>query len=626
MFNPIRPLMFILLINTILVDMGMLNSINTVNTKYIKNTIKERNLTGININEVEGYASFFFEKSKNFTDFSILKLPISLKENFANKLNDFIPKNKIETINITYTHRNMKKSLWEIGLLLFAIYFLSSLFKKSLIGGLGMSVAEQRSGEFTVVQNETTTLKDVIGLEPVKDDLIQIIDMIKNRENYINYGCEVPRGIIFTGPPGCGKSLLAKAVAGEANVNFISASGSDFMEVYVGVGSSRVRKLFSLARSLSPCIIFIDEIDSIGKSRDKKFVSNSEQDNTLNSLLHEMDGFKKNENIIVIAATNLYKTLDPALVRSGRFDKKIVFDLPNIKEREALFQMYMNKIKLDKDVTVNFNKYIALLAGRTAGMSGADIKNITRQAILNFMKRNIEKIKTVLPSMKIEDAEGANLKDFEIGVDDIALGMAKRERLTTERERDIVAHHEAGHAVLAYVLKECQSPVKVTTIPRGEDSLGVTQSEPSDKKIQTKEELLARMSMAYGGKLAEDLVFGLTTTGASSDISTITKIAYAMVSLYGMSDSIGDIDTMSESNPYKDFISEGLKSKIDEEAKNIKQSIKKASIKLMQKYEKHMKMIASLLLEKEEINKEDLKELFKDDPIENSESIKNYLL
>jgi len=646
--NLIKFLIYTIFIHIALSEIGLIQSSNTVNNLELKEILNKRELKEVVIDETVGFANFIFEKGENFSAIRKIRLPISVKENFLNKITDLIPKNKIDSINITYNTSQMSKYIWEIGLLIFVftviVKLLSSLVTINTESPFAQSY--EQHGEFTVVEDHNTSFDDVIGLEPVKDDLKQIVDMIKNRENYLEYGCEIPRGLVFSGPPGCGKTLLAKAVAGQAGVSFISASGGDFMEMFVGVGASRVRKLFDLARKKSPCIIFIDEIDSIGKSRDKKFVSSGEQDTTLNALLHEMDGFKNNDNIMVIAATNLYNSLDKALVRSGRFDKKIVFDLPNKKEREELFDLYLKKIRLDEDIEKNKERYIKLLAGRTAGMSGADIQNITKQAILNFMKRNMTPIRKLaedivggnVTSLLDRDGNalsthngllnitgGANLKDLETGVDDIALGMVKRERSMNDKEKEVTAHHEAGHAVLSYVLKEIPSPVRVSIIPRGDASLGVTQYEPNDNKMETKEQLLARMSMAYGGRLAEEVEYNQITTGASSDISVITRIAYAMVTYYGMNENIGEIDTMSSENPYKDMISEGLKEKIDIEVKQLKDKVRKGSYMLMQKYKSKMEKIAQHLLENEEMNKEDFAKLFKEDPIENTESIKDYI-
>lgn len=602
-------------LNIVFKDIGIINNINTVNKNTLKEYLKNRDLEEVKIYEKDGFAEFIFKKIKDFTQFKKIRFPISIREDFTKKLEKIISKNKIDSINITYSNMNVEKYIWYTSLAIFAGYM---IYRFLINVSISPSQLKQFDNTFTIVENEKTKFKDVIGLNPVKDDLEQVVSMIKNREEYINYGCEIPKGIVFSGPPGCGKTMLAKALAGEAGVNFISASGGDFMEIYVGMGASRVRKLFDIARSLSPCIVFIDEIDSIGKKRDTNMTSNSELDTTLNSLLNEIDGFKNNDNIMVVAATNLYKTLDNALIRSGRFDKKIIFDLPNIEERKDLFKLYMNNIKTNIDVINNKSSYITALAKRTAGMSGADIKNITKQAILNYMKKNKN-----FKEKYNNDNEGATFKDFETGIDDISLGMEKKERLTTDEEKNITAHHEAGHAIISYILKECSSPIRVSIIPRGEGALGVTQSEPDENKVCTKEQLLARMSMAYGGKIAEDIIFNITTTGPSSDITTITRIAYAMVTSYGMSDKIGEIDTMSSNNPYKDYISEGMKQKIDEEVYDIKQKIKKGTERLMKKYKKELIQIAELLLEKEEISEKNIFELFKNVSIENSESIKD---
>jgi len=376
--------------------------------------------------------------------------------------------------------------------------------------------------------------------------------------------------------------------------------------------------MFQVARALAPSIIFIDEIDSIGKSRSGKFHTHGEQDSTLNSLLSEMDGFCENENVLVIAATNIIKQLDSALTRSGRFDKKIIFDPPNKSERQDMFKLYMNKISLSPVLKDKYDECAEKLAAMTAGLTGADIRNITNQAIMSYIKR---KYSTDDENEKITekiDIEGATLKDFEKAIEDVAIGMEKRERTMTDAERNVVAHHEAGHSLVAYLLQQCTPPVKVSIIPRGEAALGYSQQEQTDQKLHTKEELFARICVLLGGRVAELIMFdNKITTGASDDIDRLTKIAYDMVSKYGMS-VIGEISVIENDNPYRNTISEKKKEKIDIAVSKLVNNAKKITKTLLKTHTEDLKKIAKYLLENEEITSYDLEEMFKTSSIKNS--------
>jgi len=333
---------------------------------------------------------------------------------------------------------------------------------------------------------------------------------------------KLPRGLLLVGKPGSGKTLLAKAIAGESKVSFIHCSGSDFNDRFIGMGSNRVGQLFKLARANSPSIIFIDEIDSIGASREGYSGGVSHEHNvTLNKLLVEMDGFSDNENILVIASTNRHKSLDSALTRSGRFDRKLVIDLPNVSERQDIFKLYLGKIPLpkneEKDILENFS---LKLAKKTSGVSGADISNICNQAAILAVR---------------EEKENIEWNHLERAIDDILIGIEKRSRMMSDTEKNIVAHHEAGHALMGYLLQDCTPPIKVSIIPRGVDALGFSQQEPEEKKLYNRTELMSKVSVLYGGRAAEELMFDSVTTGASDDIERATEMLYSMFTTYGLS-------------------------------------------------------------------------------------------
>ena len=371
-----------------------------------------------------------------------------------------------------------------------------------------------------------TKLSDIAGYKDTKDEVQEYIEYLKSREKYVKMNAKLPRGLLLVGKPGSGKTLLAKAMAGESGVSFIHCSGSDFNDRFIGMGSNRVGQLFKLARENSPAIIFIDEIDSIGASRESSSYGVSHEHNvTLNKLLVEMDGFSDNENILVIASTNRHKSLDSALTRSGRFDRKLVIDLPNVSERQEIFKLYLGKIPLPQeeskpDIIEDFS---LKLAKKTSGVSGADINNICNQAAILAVR---------------EEYQNVEWTHLERAIDDILIGIEKRSRMMSDKEKEIVAHHEAGHALMGYLLEDSSPPIKVSIIPRGVDALGFSQQEPEEKKLYNRTELMSRVSVLYGGRAAEDLIFNSITTGASDDIERATDILYSMITTYGLSKSM----------------------------------------------------------------------------------------
>ena len=466
-------------------------------------------------------------------------------------------------------------------------------------------------------------IDNVIGLESVKKDLEQYIDYIENRKKYKDFGYKIPKGLLFIGPPGTGKTMLAREISKKTKSKFYYHSASDFVELYVGVGAKRIRELFSKARKQKSAIIFIDEIDSIGRKRGND--TNSERDGTLNSLLVEMDGFNDKDNILVIGSTNFSSILDKALLRSGRFDRKIIFDKPNIEERKLLFKLYLNKIRLNNDFKNNLDKHLVKLSRLTSNLTGADIKNICNQSIGLYLKRINEFKKKLKNGFKENKYDGATINDILKSIDEIMIGMEKKERLMSEEEKKIVSYHEAGHALISYILKETKPPIKVSIIPRGEIALGFSMQEPIDKKLFTKNELISKICVLLGGRISEEINFGKITTGASDDIYKLTKIAYDIVTTYGMSDLIGNINLNREKTSQYDSIdiSESRKKEIDLEVKNIINECHNFTKNILKKNKIYIKMLAELLFKKEELIYSDFDNLFGNNKIENSVEIKN---
>ncbi|HQG56463.1 MAG TPA: ATP-dependent zinc metalloprotease FtsH, partial [Bacteroidales bacterium] len=419
-------------------------------------------------------------------------------------------------------------------------------------------------------------------------------DFLKNPKKYTQLGGKIPKGALLIGPPGTGKTLLAKAVAGEANVPFFSISGSEFVEMFVGVGASRVRDLFKQAKEKAPCIVFIDEIDAIGRARGRNpnFGANDERESTLNQLLTEMDGFGTNMGVIILAATNRADILDRALLRAGRFDRQIHVELPDLKEREAIFKVHMRPLKLEKDLDVSF------LARQTPGFSGADIANVCNEAALIAARKN----KTVIEK-----------QDFLDAIDRIIGGLEKKNKIISYEEKKTIAYHEAGHATVSWLLEHASPLVKVTIIPRGK-ALGAAWYLPEERQLTTREQILDEMAYAMGGRAAEQLVFGKISTGALSDLEKVTKQAYAMVAYFGMSEKIGNI-SFYDSTGQADFnftkpYSEKTAELIDKEVKKIVDEAYQRALNVLEKNKKGLVKLAELLLEKEVIYSEDLEKIF----------------
>ncbi|MGC8802435.1 MAG: ATP-dependent zinc metalloprotease FtsH [Bacteroidales bacterium] len=456
------------------------------------------------------------------------------------------------------------------------------------------NVGKSRAKIFDRETSVKVNFSDVAGLEEAKIELKEIVDFLKNPKKYTDLGGKIPRGALLVGPPGTGKTLLAKAVAGEANVPFFSLSGSDFVEMFVGVGASRVRDLFAQAKQKAPCIVFIDEIDAVGRSRSKNpgWAANDERENTLNQLLTEMDGFAPNTGIIVLAATNRADILDRALLRAGRFDRQIHVELPDLKERLEIFKVHMRPLKLANDIDVEF------LAKQTPGFSGADIANVCNEAALIAARKNKTSVEK---------------QDFLDAIDRIIGGLEKRNKIISKLEKKTIAYHEAGHATVSWLLEHANPLVKVTIIPRGR-ALGAAWYLPEERQITTTEQLYDEMCATLGGRAAEEVVFGKVSTGALNDLERVTKQAYAMVAYFGMSDKIGNIsyyDSTGQteftfSKPYSEKTAE----LIDEEAKKIVETQYERAKKILLENKEGLDRLAQKLLEKEVIFSEDLEQIF----------------
>lgn len=437
------------------------------------------------------------------------------------------------------------------------------------------------------------TFKDVAGLYGAKEEVMEIVDFLKNPKKYTALGGKIPKGALLVGPPGTGKTLLAKAVAGEANVPFFSISGSDFVEMFVGVGASRVRDLFRQAKEKAPCIVFIDEIDAVGRARGKNvgFSSNDERENTLNQLLTEMDGFGTNSGVIVLAATNRADILDKALLRAGRFDRQIHVELPELKEREEIFKVHIKNLKLSTDFDVDF------MAKHTPGFSGADIANVCNEAALTAARKNKPAI---------------DKQDFLDAVDRIVGGLERKSSIITNTEKKSIAHHEAGHAAVSWLLPYANPLFKVTLIPRGQ-ALGAAWYLPEERKLWTKSQMVDEMCALIGGRVAEEIVNGEPSTGAQNDLEKLTQMAYGMVKYYGMSDNVGALSFYDSTGargydltkPYSEHTAE----MIDDEVRKIVKMIHDRTYKILSDHKEGFLQMAALLLEKEVIFAEDVEKI-----------------
>jgi len=535
-------------------------------------------------------------------------------QNFENKLNQYK-----STKNLDFdVDSDSRGSFFEsiIGFLPFIlliaiwIFFMRRMSGGSGAGGGGgqiFNIGKSKAKLFDKDTKVKTTFENVAGLEGAKEEVQEIVDFLKNPEKYTALGGKIPKGALLVGPPGTGKTLLAKAVAGEAEVPFFSLSGSDFVEMFVGVGASRVRDLFKQAAQKSPSIIFIDEIDAIGRARGKNSMTggNDERENTLNQLLTEMDGFGTDVNVIVLAATNRADVLDSALMRAGRFDRQIYVDLPDIKERKEIFEVHIKPLKLSDDVNVEF------LAQQTPGFSGADIANMCNEAALIAARG---------------DKKSIHHQDFLDAVDRIVGGLEKKNKVITPKEKKTIAFHEAGHATVSWMLEHAAPLVKVTIVPRGQ-SLGAAWYLPAERMIVQTEQMLDEMCATLGGRAAEKIIFNKISTGALSDLEKVTKQARAMVTVYGLNEKVGNL-TYYDSSGNDAFVkpySENTAKTIDEEISKMIESQYQRAIDILENNKEKLTILAELLLEKEVIFKDDLIKIFGVRPFEeeSTESIES---
>ena len=475
-------------------------------------------------------------------------------------------------------------------------FIMRSMSRGAGAGGGGgiMNVGKAKAQVFDKDNSRRVTFKDVAGLEEAKVEIMEIVDFLKKADKYKELGAKIPKGALLVGPPGTGKTLLAKAVAGEANVPFLSISGSDFVEMFVGVGASRVRDLFEQAKQKAPCIVFIDEIDAIGRARGKNagFSGNDERENTLNQLLTEMDGFQTNSGVIVLAATNRVDILDKALMRAGRFDRQIEVGLPDVKEREEIFEVHLRPLKLDPDLDRSF------LARQTPGFSGADIANVCNEAALIAARHNKKFIAK---------------EDFLAAIDRIVGGLERKNKIITDEEKRVIAYHEAGHATVSWILENASPLIKVTIIPRGK-ALGAAWYLPEERQITTREQLMDELAATLGGRVSEQLTFGEVSTGALNDLERVTKQAYAMVAYYGMSENVGTLSyydstgqsDMAFTKPYSELTAQ----QIDAEARRVIEQAYAMAEKVLREHADGVKELAELLLSREVVFTEDVERIF----------------
>lgn len=545
-------------------------------------------------------------KTGEDSDVPQYRMEIGVLENFENRFNKIVAENNLSNTQLVYrTEQNFVGDLLITVVLPLVLFvglwiFLMRRAGGGFGGGQFFNIGRSRAKLFDGEKDKKITFQDVAGLEGAKEEVQEIVDFLKNPEKYTSLGGKIPKGALLVGPPGTGKTLLAKAVAGEAQVPFFSLSGSDFVEMFVGVGASRVRDLFRQAKEKSPSIIFIDEIDAIGRARGKNNLTNAndERENTLNQLLTEMDGFGTNTNVIVLAATNRADILDKALLRAGRFDRQIYVDLPDLNERKEIFKVHLRPIKVTEDLDVEF------LAKQTPGFSGADIANVCNEAALIAARRGKTSV---------------DKQDFLDAVDRIIGGLEKKNKIITPEEKKAIAYHEAGHATVSWLLEHAAPLVKVTIVPRGR-SLGAAWYLPEERQIVRTDQIQDEMCAALGGRAAEEITFGKISTGALSDLEKVTKQARAMVTIYGLNDKIGNLtyyDPTGEEYGFTKPYSEKTAQVIDEEIREIIEQQYQRALDILRTNREKLTTLAELLLEREVIFKEDLEHIFGKRPHDN---------
>jgi cell division protease FtsH len=578
------------------------------NQEYVEITLTEAALDKSKYNDLESNSPIGISGGPHY------KLNITSNDSFDRdwkELEASLPADK----RMEYTREEKSDIIgwiWQWGILFFILFGFWFLMRR-MTGGGGpggqiFNIGKSRAALFDAENKVKITFADVAGLDEAKEEVKEIVDFLQNPSKFTKLGGKIPKGALLVGSPGTGKTLLAKAVAGEAGVPFFTLSGSDFVEMFVGVGAARVRDLFKQAKEKAPCIVFIDEIDAIGRSRGRGQMpgSNDERENTLNSLLVEMDGFSTDSGVIILAATNRPDVLDSALMRPGRFDRQISIDKPDIVGREAIFKVHLKPLKLSKDVDPK------KLAAQTPGFAGAEIANVCNEAALIAARK---------------DKNAVDMQDFHDAIDRVIGGLEKKNKIISPDEKEIVAYHEAGHAVAGWFLEHADPLVKVSIVPRGVAALGYAQYLPKEQFLYQTEQLIDAMSMALGGRAAEEIIFGKISTGALSDLERVTKMAYSIVSVYGMNDKIGHVSfydsKQSDYNftkPYSDQTAETIDSEVRKLIDNTYQSTKK----LLLDHQTELETLAKELLEKEIIFQSDLESLIGKRPFEGQTTYEAY--
>lgn len=572
---------------------GDVEKLEVVNKQYAQIYLKESALNTKKEQYKDASKSSFASKRPHYT------FDIGPPESFAAEikaLNETLPADA--KVYPSYTEKaNWLSPLIGILMPLAFIALLWIFFIRRMGGGAGgagaqiFNIGKSKATLFDQNSKVNINFGDVAGLDEAKEEVMEVVDFLKNPKKYTSLGGKIPKGVLLIGPPGTGKTLLAKAVAGEAGVPFFSISGSDFVEMFVGVGASRVRDLFRQAREKAPCIVFIDEIDAIGRARGRNTMQggNDERENTLNQLLVEMDGFPTDKGVILMAATNRPDVLDSALMRPGRFDRQIAIDRPDLKGREAIFRVHLQNIKTSETVTP------FALSEMTPGFAGAEIANVCNEAALIAARRNKEEV---------------DMDDFNYALDRVIGGLEKKNKLISPEEKEIIAYHEAGHAVCGWYLEHASPLVKVTIVPRGIGTLGYAQYLPKDEYITRTEALLDRMCMTFGGRAAEEITFGKVSTGAQNDLDQVTKMSYSMVAVFGMNEKVGQVSFYGMQNesfarPY----SEETAGMIDSEVRRIVTAQFARAKQLLLDHRDALEALAKQLLEKEVLHKADVERL-----------------
>ncbi len=586
---------------------NMLESGDVSEVMYVRN----QNLVEITLTEEAQNTSKYRQELKERSPFSISQgphyqfKPISpeqFSEDYRNLMDDLSDEKQVALeVDERPDFSNWLVNWGFFFIIVFGFLFLMRRMTGGGAGGQIFNIGKSRAALFDAENKVKITFNDVAGLDEAKEEIEEIVQFLKNPSKYTNLGGKIPKGALLVGPPGTGKTLLAKAVAGESGVPFFSLSGSDFVEMFVGVGAARVRDLFKQAKEKAPCIIFIDEVDAIGRSRGRGQMpgANDERENTLNSLLVEMDGFATDTGVIILAATNRPDVLDSALLRPGRFDRQISIDKPDIVGRETIFKVHLKPIKLAEDVDPR------QLAAQTPGFAGAEIANVCNEAALIAARK---------------DKRAVDMKDFEDAIDRVIGGLEKKNKIISPSEKKIVAYHEAGHAVAGWFLEHADPLVKVSIVPRGIAALGYAQYLPKEQFLYTTEQMVDEMCMTLGGRAAEEIIFGKISTGALSDLERITKMAYSMVTVYGMNDVIGNMsfydskrNDYSFEKPYSDKTAET----IDQEVKKLIDLAYRRTKDLLLDKREQLEILAKELLDREIIFQKDLESLIGKRPFDN---------